>query len=274
MICFPNAKINIGLNVTEKRGDGYHNIESIFYPVNWCDAIETLKTKGSGDLNLKTLGIPVPGNTNDNLCAKAYHLLNAKYKLPSVDIWLLKCIPMGAGLGGGSADAAFFLKQLNELFKLNLSTEELKTYASQIGSDCTFFIDNTPALASGKGDIITPVKLNLCNYSISIVYPQIHINTKNAYSLVRPQKKLNSLSEAILSPIHTWKEKIVNDFEEPIFREYPRLLEIKNRLYTEGALYASMSGSGSAIYGIFEKKLNLVDVFPTCKIWTNPPRII
>jgi 4-diphosphocytidyl-2-C-methyl-D-erythritol kinase len=271
MICFPNAKINIGLNVLEKREDGYHNIESIFYPINYCDALEAIKTEGNGKLNLTIMGEPVAGSIEDNLCTKAYNLLNAKHKLPSLNLYLLKHIPMGAGLGGGSADAAFFLKMLNQLFNLNLSTEELKLYTSQIGSDCTFFIDNKPALVGGKGDITTPVQLDLSKYYISVVYPQIHVDTKNAYSFITPHKKPYSLKEAALSPIHSWKENIINDFEEPIFKAHPQLAEIKNCLYNEGALYASMTGSGSALYGVFEKKPDIANALPSCKIWTTPP---
>lgn len=283
MICFPNAKINIGLNILEKRKDGYHNIESIFYPVKWCDAVESIQAEGNGKINLTLLGSPIQGSLESNLCYKAYQLLNAKYNLPSLNVWLLKSIPMGAGLGGGSADAAFFLKQLNELFKLNLNTEELKIYAAQIGSDCTFFIENKPSLVSGTGNIITPIKLDLSNYHITIVYPQIHIDTKNAYSLIKPHKKPYSLQEAIQMPISKWKETIINDFEEPIFKTHSQLAEIKAILYKQGALYASMTGSGSAIYGIFsqrdafaEKNPYLADVplpcpkgMPSHKIWSN-----
>jgi len=271
MISFPNAKINIGLNVLEKRKDGFHNIESIFYPVNWCDAIEAIQTEGTGEIRPTIMGNPVPGSIEDNLCIKAYHLLNEKHKLPSLQLWLLKCIPMGAGLGGGSADAAFFLKLLNDLFKLDLSIEELKSYASQIGSDCTFFIDNKPVLVSGIGNVINPVSFDLSKYYIYIVCPKIHVDTKNAYGLVTPHKKPYSLEQLALSPIQSWKGNIVNDFEEPIFNMYPDLAEIKNRLYTKGAVYASMTGSGSALYGIFKKKTYLSDSFPSCKIWTNSP---
>ncbi len=273
MICFPNAKINIGLNVLEKREDGYHNIESIFYPVALCDALELVETAGFSNLNLTLFGNPVPGDLNTNLCVKAYNLLSAKYKLPSLNLWLLKCIPIGGGLGGGSADAAFFLKSLNELFSLNLSIEELKLYASQIGSDCTFFIDNMSSLVSGKGDVITPIPLDLSNHYISIIYPQIHVDTRNAYSLITPRKRAESLNQIILnSTINSWKEIIVNDFEEPIFNLHPELSQMKKRLYNEGAIYASMTGSGSALYGIFDKKPVLNDAFSSCKIWTIPPK--
>jgi len=267
MISFPNAKINIGLNVLEKRNDGYHNIESVFYPIHWCDALEAIRTEGNGDLKLSTFGNPIAGTAENNLCTKAYNLLKSKYKLPSLNLWLLKRIPMGAGLGGGSSDAAFFLKLLNELFKLDLSIEELKIYASQIGSDCTFFIQNKPAVVSGVGNIITPIELDLSKYSTYLVYPQIHVDTKSAYSLVTPHKKPDSLHGLALSPIHTWKEKIINNFEEPVFKMHPQLAEIKNRLYNEGALYASMTGSGSALYGIFEKNIHPEIVFPSYKTW-------
>lgn len=273
MIYFPNAKINIGLNVLEKREDGYHNIESVFYPINWCDALEIIPAHGNGTINLTVLGTPVPGSVETNLCVKAYNLLNAKYKLPSLNVWLLKCIPMGAGLGGGSADAAFFLKMLNELFKLKLSWEELKLYASQVGSDCTFFIENKPALVNGRGDVITPIQLDLSRYYISIVYPQIHVDTKNAYNLITPGKKAYSLTEVILNePIQLWKETVINDFEEPIFKSHPELAGIKSTLYNKGALYAAMTGSGSALFGIFEKKPSLSKVLPSCKIWTSIPQ--
>ncbi len=273
MVYFPNAKINIGLNVLEKREDGYHNIESIFYPVDWCDAIEATPTEGNGKINLTIFGTPVPGNTDSNLCVKAYHLLNEKFNLPSLNAWLLKSIPMGAGMGGGSANAAFFLKMLNHLFELNLSIEELKNYAAQIGSDCTFFIENKPAIVTGTGNIITPIPLDLSSYYITIVYPQIHIDTKNAYCLITPKKRTNSLQEIALNmPVESWKDKVVNDFEEPIFKAYPQLAEIKNILYTNGALYASMTGSGSALYGIFDKKPVLNTMLPSCKIWTSQPK--
>lgn len=271
MVSFPNAKINIGLNVLEKRADGYHNIESIFYPVKWCDAIEAIPEQGNGTINTSTFGIPIPGSSDSNLCVKAYHLLSIKYKLPSLHLWLLKSIPMGAGLGGGSADAAFFINMLNDLFQLSLSAGELKIYASQIGSDCTFFIENRPALVTGTGNIINPISLDLNTYYIAIIYPQIHVDTKNAYSIITPHKRQNSLRDMIQAPIATWKETIVNDFEEPIFKANPELAELKKLVYQQGALYASMSGSGSAIYGIFNKKPHLEGLPATYKIWINSP---
>ncbi len=273
MISFPNAKINIGLNVLEKRPDGYHNIESIFYPIALRDALETTESDAYGSIDLSVFGNVIPGSKDTNLCVKAYHLLNSEFKLPSINLGLLKHIPMGAGLGGGSADAAFFIKMLNESFDLKLSVEELKVYASQIGSDCPFFIDNTPSFISGKGEIITPIQLDLSNYHTSIIYPQIHVDTKNAYSLITPHKQSRSLNDIISNtPIQSWRKTIFNDFEEPIFKLYPQLAEIKNCLYNSGALYASMTGSGSALYSIFEKKPYLAEVLPNCKIWTIPPK--
>ena len=179
---------------------------------------------------------------------------------------------MGAGLGGGSADAAFFMKLLNDLFQLNISVEELKLYASQIGSDCTFFIENKPALVTETGNIIDPIKLDLSGYFISIIYPQLHIETKNAYSLLKPHQRNTNLEDLIQTPIHTWKEIISNDFEEPVFKMNPVLAEIKNTLYQKGAQYASMTGSGSAIYGIFDKKPYLGDFPATYKTWISSPQ--
>lgn len=269
MISFPNAKINIGLNIIERRNDGYHNIESIFYPVAWYDSIEAIPAEGKRDINLSIYGLPVPGDMESNLCVRAYRLLNNYYKLSSLDCYLLKQIPMGAGLGGGSADAAFFLNLLNELFHLQLSKEELKQYASQIGSDCAFFIDNKPALVTGTGNVITPIQLDLSKYYIAIVYPQVHIDTKNAYSLIIPHKKPQNLLESIQAPIITWKETILNDFEEPVFKINPQLAEIKSFLYKQGALYASMTGSGSALYGIFAQKPSLNNLPSAYKIWIS-----
>lgn len=271
MISFPNAKINIGLNVLERRTDGYHTIESIFYPVKWCDAIEIIPEQGNGIIHISALGIPIPGSPESNLCVKAYNLLSAKYKLPSLHLYLLKCIPLGAGLGGGSADAAFFLKLINDVFQLNTGVDELKLYAAQIGSDCTFFIENKPALVTGTGNIVHPINLDLSKHHIAIIYPQIHVDTKNAYSLIRPHRRNTSLTDLIQTPIHTWKETIINDFEEPIFKANPSLAELKNLLYQQGALYASMTGSGSALYGIFDKKPHLEGLPSTYKIWINSP---
>ena len=261
MICFPNAKINLGLNITEKRSDGFHNIETVFYPVNWCDALETIENKsyqaGEEKLSLIITGISIEGNASDNIIYKAYNLLNKTYNLPPIKAHLHKVIPMGAGLGGGSADAAFFIKLLNDKFNLKLSLEEQINYAKQLGSDCAFFINNKAVFASGKGDVFTPITIDLSKYFIVLIYPAIHSNTALAYKGIIPAKPDKSVKEIISQPITDWKSILTNDFERNLFTQYPELESIKNKLYKTGALYASISGSGSAMYGIFEKDIDI-----------------
>jgi 4-diphosphocytidyl-2-C-methyl-D-erythritol kinase len=251
MIVFPNAKINIGLNVVERRPDGFHNIESIFYPVK--ELFDVLEVVESNELKFTSSGIAIPGNHDDNLCLKAYRLIKADFDVASVHIHLHKVIPIGAGLGGGSADAAFTLKALNELFKLQLTDEQLINYARKLGSDCAFFIKNSPVYAFGKGDEFEPIALDLSNYNIKIEYPNIHIGTAEAYAGVNPKKSVTSLKEAIYLPISEWRNALKNDFEDSIFPNHPQIRSVKEKFYTEGALYASMTGSGSAVFGVFEK---------------------
>ena len=257
MICFPNAKINLGLNIVEKRSDGFHNIETVFYPINWCDALEAIENKqyknGDEKLKLTTSGIFIGNNTKDNLIYKAYNLLDTKYNLPPVISHLHKVIPMGAGLGGGSADGVFFIKLVNEKFNLNLTTEEQIHIAKQLGSDCAFFIENKTVFASGKGDVFTEVKVDLSMYHIVVVYPAIHSNTAEAYKGIIPAKPNKYMQTILCSNIKTWKNDLVNDFEKVIFVRYPEIEKVKNTLYNKRALYAAMSGSGSAVFGIFEK---------------------
>lgn len=253
MLCFPNAKINLGLHVTEKRTDGFHNIESIFYPIGWNEALEIVENKTSNlEFNLHLSGLPISGNTTDNLLWKAYQLIKTKVKVPNIDIYLHKTLPMGAGLGGGSADAAFFINLINDQFKLGLSKEIKLEIAKQLGSDCAFFIENIPVLATEKGDVFQKIKLDLSAFWIAVVFPNVHSNTKDAYSLVIPKKTKTSLLEIISQPISSWKTELKNDFEESIFSKYPIVKEIKTELYNSGAIYASMSGSGSAVFGLFE----------------------
>jgi len=275
MICFPNAKINIGLRILDKRPDGYHNIESIFYPVGWCDALEAVKMDGEGKIKLNLSGIPVPGRRDsDNLCVKLYKLLAKKHKLPSLDIWLHKSIPIGAGLGGGSSDAACFIKLLKELCDLHISEDEMKDYVAQLGSDCVFFIDNKPVIASSKGEVTEAIELDLSNYFISIIYPEILISTPFAYSLITSVNEGYSLRRlANVKKIKEWKDNVINDFEEPIITKYPAIGEIKQKLYEEGAIYAAMSGSGSAVYGIFERSVDMQKHFPSHKIWLGDLKI-
>lgn len=254
MIAFPNAKINIGLNIVEKRKDGFHTIESIFYPIfDLVDILEIIELKENSNPQFSSSGISIPGEATSNLCLKAYNLLKKEYDIPTVAIHLHKVIPIGAGLGGGSADAAFTLKLLNNLFKLNLSDDILIEYARKLGSDCAFFIKNKPLYAFGKGDEFEDINLNLSTYKIKIEYPSIHIGTAEAYKGIKPFKSKLQLKEIINQPINSWKKSIKNDFESSIFLNYPEIEQLKLKFYEEGAIYASMTGSGSAVYGIFEK---------------------
>lgn len=251
MVSFPNAKINLGLNITEKRPDGFHNIESCFYPVQWSDVLEIIP---GSNLQFNYSGIPIPGDINANLCLKVYEVLKKDFNLPSVQIHLLKNIPIGAGMGGGSSDAAFCACLLNKLFSLNLSNSQLEDYVRPLGSDCAFFVNNLPVFAFEKGDRFRQIPLSLKGLHIIIVYPKLHISTKEAYSGIVPQKASLSIESIIQKDIREWKELLKNDFETSLFPKYPLLRELKENFYKEGALYASMTGSGSAVYGIFENE--------------------
>lgn len=258
MIAFPNSKINIGLNITEKRSDGYHNLETIFYPIDLCDSLEFVKSEKT---QFTCTGLKIDGDQENNLILKAYRLLKSEFDLPNIEIHLHKSIPMGAGLGGGSADAAFMLKMLNDEFKLNLSVQELQQRAMKLGADCPFFIENKAVLAKGIGNIFEPTDVDLAGYHIVLIKPEVHVSTAEAYGGCKPQRWATPLEEAIKRPIAEWKECIVNDFEKTVFIAHPELTEIKDMLYDKGAIYAAMSGSGSTIYGIF--KDTIVDDFIT-----------
>lgn len=248
MLAFPNAKINIGLHILRKREDGYHDIESCIYPIPWHDVLEIIP---SDSFSFQQTGIIIPGNDSDNLCIKAYQLLKKDLNLPSVSIHLHKVIPMGAGLGGGSSDAAFTIKLLNSIFELRLNSDSMKSYASKLGSDCPFFIDNIPAIASGRGTILEPVDIDLSDYYIGVIKPEIHISTREAYAHVTPKERDSMLSDLIDKPIEKWGKEVKNDFESSVFPKYPALLQIKQKIIDQGALYASMSGSGSSVFGLF-----------------------
>ncbi len=260
MITFPNAKINIGLNIVEKRPDGYHNLETVFYPVPLKDALEIVPSSKEKH-SFHSSGILIEGDPEKNLVMKALHLLEKDFHLPVLSIYLEKAIPFGAGLGGGSADAAFMLKMLNELSGLNLPDSRLEDYASKIGADCPFFIKNKPVFASGTGNILKPVELSLNGYFLVLIKPDIQISTPEAYSFILPQKPEFSIKEWIKKPIIEWKDRIVNDFEKNIFAKYPAIAEIKEQLYDKGALYASMSGSGSSVFGIFDSPVDFSEDF-------------
>jgi 4-diphosphocytidyl-2-C-methyl-D-erythritol kinase len=260
VICFPNAKINLGLNIIEKRADGFHNIQTVFYPVGWRDALEAIENrshrKGADKLSLAVTGIK-PGSAKSNLVSKAYRLLDEKFKLPPVKAHLHKTIPAGAGLGGGSADAAFFINLLNEKFGLGMEASERISYASQLGSDCAFFIQNKPVYAEEKGDTFSPVAIDLSKYFIVLAYPAVHSSTAEAYKGIVPQKPAHNLRDTLQEGPRAWKDRLVNDFEKNIFYRYPELENVKSRFYDSGAVYAAMSGSGSAVFGIFEAAVDV-----------------
>ena len=253
MIVYPNAKINIGLNVVEKRADGFHNIESIFYPIyDIFDVLEIVENQKKV-IEFTFSGIEIPGEDASNLCIKAFQLIQKDFSIPFVKIHLHKNIPIGAGLGGGSSDAAFTLVALNKLFDLNLSTTQLMDYSRKLGSDCAFFIQNKPVYAYHKGDEFESIALDLSSYKIKIESPKIHIGTITAYAGIKPLPSKTSLKQLIAQPIENWKNSIKNDFETPVFKKFPEINVLKKKMYIDGAIFASMTGSGSSIYGIFKK---------------------
>jgi len=264
MVVFPNCKINIGLRIIEKRPDGFHNLETIFYPVGWKDAVEIISSPSNSQaVSWSQSGIEIPGDAQDNLCIKAYHLLQADFpEIPPVYMHLLKAIPMGAGLGGGSADASSVLQLLNTKYNLQLSHKQLLEYALKLGSDCPFFIINKPCYATGRGEILEEISLDLSEYKILLVNPGIHIKTGWAFSKLNPQKPATSLTELVTLPIHQWQQHIHNDFEKPVMEAHPELAGIKETLVNNGAVYAAMSGSGSSFFGIFPKTSEAVFNFP------------
>ena len=284
MIVYPHAKINIGLSVTGKRSDGFHDIETVFYPIQLCDIMEinlspcpSPQERGVvGKLRFTCDGFALPGDEQgDNLCCRAYHLLDAAgYSLPPVDIHLHKGIPVGAGLGGGSSDATYTLLALNDLFQLQIPDEELVKHASRLGSDCAFFLHRSPAFATGKGDILEPLSLSLAEYHIIAVTPPVFVSTAEAYKSAVPRKTTSHLPELLQAPVDEWRHTVFNDFENTVFKKFPETGRIKEKLYRAGAVYASMSGSGSSVYGIFrESPEDIAAMFPGCFLWNSgfPP---
>ncbi|MEI8202330.1 MAG: 4-(cytidine 5'-diphospho)-2-C-methyl-D-erythritol kinase [Bacteroidota bacterium] len=253
MLLFANAKINIGLHIVSKRDDGYHQIESILYPVGLCDAVEALPAR-DGKFEFSTFGNAVPGCLHDNLCVKAWELLHKHHHIPPVKMALVKKIPIGSGLGGGSSDATYVLKLLNTLFDLQLSTTQLENYATMLGSDCPFFVCNTPRFITGRGEIMENINLSLKGYWVAIVKPDVHVSTAEAYALITPEIPSFSLRNLQSLPIDEWKHTVINDFENVIADKHPIIADIKSSLYNKGAIYAAMSGSGSAVYGIFKNE--------------------
>jgi 4-diphosphocytidyl-2-C-methyl-D-erythritol kinase len=263
MVSFPPCKINLGLHIVDKRPDGYHNLVTCFYPVPWHDVLEVIQ---ASDFSFSGSGLPVPGKPEDNLCIRAYQLLKKDFDLAPVQMHLHKIIPMGAGLGGGSADAAWTLRTLSQLFALQLTPEQLRYYAAQLGSDCVFFTQDKPMLGTGRGEELQNIALSLKGKFIVLVKPDVHVSTAEAYGGVTPRQPERDLKEVLeKSPVESWKEQVSNDFEESVFRRYPVIGEIKRILYENGAQYASMSGSGSAVFGLFSTAVDLRGIFKhTC----------
>ena len=254
MICFPTCKINLGLRITQKRADGFHALETVFFPISIKDALEIIieQDANAAPITFTSSGLAIHGNPSDNLCFKAYELFKKDYPtIPNIKMHLHKQIPMGAGLGGGSSDGAFTLVALNQLFDLQITEHKLMQYALTLGSDCPFFILNKPAFATGRGEILKLIHVNLDGYSIVIVNPGIAISTKMAFSVITPKVPDTNMEAIICESVTNWKDFLINDFEEPIFNSFPEIANIKQTLYQKGAVYASMSGTGSTVYGIF-----------------------
>ena len=266
MVAFPPCKINIGLNILRRRPDGFHDLETVFYPVPWTDVLEIIP---SSEGSFQSSGTLIPGREEDNLCLRAYQLLKDEFHLGPVQIHLHKIIPAGAGLGGGSADAAYTLRVLNEIFELKLSVEQLSYYASQLGSDCSFFIHDEPMHGSGRGELLEKMEVNLKGKFLVLINPGIHVATLQAFAGVIPGLPAYRLKESVQLPIEKWRNSIKNDFEQSVFKNHPAIENLKKQLYSMGAVYASMSGSGSSVFGIFESEVKLPASFNTLNQWSG-----
>lgn len=266
MVSFPPCKINLGLYVIRKRADGYHDIETCFYPLPWTDILEVIK---SDSFQFTSSGILIPGSREDNLCVRAYNLLKKDFNLDPIRFHLHKIIPMGAGLGGGSSDAAHILLLLNEVFELNLTTTDLLQYALRIGSDCSFFVQDKPMIGTGRGEILSSIDLKLKGKFIVVIKPDIHVSTAEAYAGIKPAEPATPLMNIINLPINQWKDRLVNDFEKTVFQKFPEIKAIKEKLYRRGAQYASMSGSGSSVFGIFDHPVDLQNEFVSVIYWSG-----
>ncbi len=270
MISFPNSKINLGLNVVEKRLDGFHNLETLFYPIYLCDALELTKNENSKSYMFSASGLALDTSSDgDNIVIKAFELLKSKFDLPAIVFHLHKRIPFGAGLGGGSSDGAFAIRLINELCNLGMDDQLMEKYAAELGSDCPFFIRNKPVYAEGRGELFRSVDLDLSDYYVLLVKPNFSINTKLAFNGIVPRKSEISLIDVCNQPISEWKRMMKNDFEATIFPFYPELKKIKQQLYDMGALYAAMSGSGSTMYGIFREKPDVIPFNKEYFTWTG-----
>ncbi|WP_129713736.1 4-(cytidine 5'-diphospho)-2-C-methyl-D-erythritol kinase [Pedobacter sp. SYP-B3415] len=266
MLSFPNAKINLGLDVTARRPDGYHDLETVFYPVKIFDALECTEATHTRCL---VAGNDIPDDGRDNLVLRAFKLVSADYAVPPQEINLLKRIPVGAGLGGGSADAAFLIRLLNEKFALGMSSAQMQDYARQLGADCAFFINNVPVLASGRGDVFEPFPIDLSAWFLVVVKPPVHVSTADAYARIKPEKPLTSLRETLHLPPTTWKNRVFNSFEQSVFDLYPEISQIKADLYHAGAVFALMSGSGSSVFAIFSEPVKLQELEQNNLVYYN-----
>ncbi len=265
MVSFPPCKINLGLNVLKKRDDGYHDIETCFYPLPFTDILEVIP---SSAFEFSSSGITIPGETTNNLCVRAYSLLRDEYQLPAVRIHLHKIIPAGAGLGGGSSDAAYTLRLLNSMFGLELDIHKLSNYAAQMGSDCSFFLHDSPMVGRGRGEVLTKIDVDLKGKYLVLLNPGIHVSTAEAYGGVVPHLPVFPLEETLTRPVAKWKLLLENDFEKSVFARFPLVSTLKDELYKHGAIYASMSGSGSSVFGIFENKLEVLEpALSTYVLW-------
>jgi 4-diphosphocytidyl-2-C-methyl-D-erythritol kinase len=266
MLAFANAKINLGLNITEKRPDGYHNIETVFYPVKLYDVVEITD---AAETSCLVSGIDVPGDAGDNLCLKAFKALQKDFDFPAQQISLLKNIPVGAGLGGGSSDAAHLVKLLNNKFNFGLSVGQMQDYVRPLGADCAFFIENEPVYAFGKGDEFSSIAIDLSKYFLVLVKPPVHVSTADAYAGIKPVITGRSVKDLIHLPLKEWRSGLVNDFEISVFSKYPEIEQVKSKLYQSGALFSLMSGSGSSVFAIFDHKVDLRELEMENKVYYN-----
>ncbi len=275
MLIFPKAKINIGLYVTRKRPDGYHDIETVFYPIPLHDRLETRPLRGSdAPYAFQSVGLSVPGRAEDNLVLRVLRDVQSEFDLPAIDVWLDKHIPMGAGLGGGSSDAACMLRALNEDYALGLNDTDMEQRVARYGADCAFFIKERPAYATGIGDVLSPVQLSLAGLTLVLVKPDVFVSTREAYAGVTPRPASCNLPSALAAPVGEWRTNVFNDFEPSVFRAHPEIAAVKATLYDMGALYASMSGSGSAVFGLFSRPWeDLANVFKDCFVFQQQLRI-
>lgn len=281
MIRFPNAKINLGLNIVRKRDDGYHDLETVFYPLDIKDALEILPAENGGSttegVELHTSGLEVDGQARDNICVKAWRLLKSDFpELPSIRLYLHKAIPMGAGLGGGSSDGAVALEMIADMFSLPVDSERLAAYSLRLGSDCPFFLLNRPAYGTGRGEMLVPLTLDLSGHRIMLVHPGIHVSTAQAFGGVMPAEPELNVRDVVSQPIGNWRGLLVNDFERTVFAAHPEIADIKQTLYEAGAVYASMSGSGSSVFGLFPRGTEPSIPFPARYFtrWVDAPPTI